>query len=114
MKRIIWIILAACWMFTTTGCVFNTTGETEVGVRTRKFSLTGKGVEDKAYAPGSTYIFLPFINDWHTFDTKLQNLEMVFEQARGDRRSRDNLLFKTTDINQLINTMGVKSLAGKK
>lgn len=70
-------------MFTTTGCVFYTTGETEVGVRTRKFSLTGKGLEDKAYAPGSTYIFLPFINDWHTFDTKLQNLEMVFEQARG-------------------------------
>ena len=101
MKRIIWIILAVCWMFTTTGCVFYTTGETEVGVRTRKFSLTGKGVEDKAYAPGSTYIFLPFINDWHTFDTKLQNLEMVFEQARGDRRSRDDLLFKTIDGNDI-------------
>ena len=96
MKRIIWIILAVCWMFTTTGCVFYTTGETEVGVRTRKFSITGKGVEDRAYPPGSTHFFLPFINDWHTFDTKLQNLEMVFERARGDRRSRDDLLKPST------------------
>ena len=101
MKRIIWIVMAACWIFTTSGCVFYTTGETEVGVRTRKFSLTGKGVEDKAYAPGSTYIFMPFINDWHTFDTKLQNLEMVYEQARGDRRTRDDLLFKTIDGNDI-------------
>ncbi|GAB6909546.1 SPFH domain / band 7 family membrane protein [Desulfosarcina cetonica] len=101
MKRTLLILLTVLWMLGATGCVFYTTGETEVGVRTRKFALTGKGVEDKAYAPGSTYIFLPFINDWHTFDTKLQNLEMVFDKGRGDRRTRDDLLFKTIDGNDI-------------
>ena len=66
-----------CLFLLVTGCVPHTTDSTEVGVRTKKFAFIGeKGVEDKIYAPGSTYFFLPFINDWHTFDTKLQNLEM--------------------------------------
>lgn len=85
-----------------TGCVPHTTGETEVGVRTAKFGIFDKkGVEDRVYAPGSTYFFLPFINDWHTFDTKLQNLEMTLHTGRGDRRSRDDLLFKTIDGNDI-------------
>lgn len=84
------------------GCVPHTTGETEVGVRTVKLGLfTAKGVEDKVYAPGSTYFFLPFVNDWHTFDTKLQNLEMTGDPGRGDRRTRDDLLFKTVDGNDI-------------
>lgn len=84
------------------GCVPHTTGETEVGVRTKKFSLFGpKGVEDRAYLQGSTYFFLPFVNDWHTFDTKLQNLEMTFSSQRGDRRTRDDLVFKTIDGNDI-------------
>lgn len=90
--------LASCLM----GCMPHTTGETEVGVRTVKLGLFApKGVEDKAYAPGSTYFFLPFVNDWHTFDTKLQNLEMTGESGRGDRRTRDELLFKTIDGNDI-------------
>jgi regulator of protease activity HflC (stomatin/prohibitin superfamily) len=94
------LVLAGLWSLT--GCMLNTTGETEVGVRTKKFSLVGDtGVEERSYAPGSTYFFLPFINDWHTFDTKLQNLEMVFERSRGDRRTRDDLLFKTIDGNDI-------------
>jgi regulator of protease activity HflC (stomatin/prohibitin superfamily) len=84
------------------GCVPHTTGETEVGVRTVKLGLFApKGVEDKAYAPGSTYFFLPFVNDWHTFDTKLQNLEMTGDPGRGDRKTRDELLFKTIDGNDI-------------
>lgn len=83
-------------------CVPHTTGETEVGVRTKKIAFVGsKGVEDKVYAPGSTYFFLPFINDWNTFDTKLQNLEMTIREDRGDRRGRDELLFKTIDGNDI-------------
>ncbi|MCF6178716.1 MAG: prohibitin family protein, partial [Geopsychrobacter sp.] len=75
MKKLI-LLLILCPSLFLTGCVLNSTGKTEVGVRTVKFSLFGeKGVEDKIYPPGSTTIFLPFINDWHTFDTKLQNLE---------------------------------------
>ena len=103
MKRIILLGLALFWLTGLSGCVFfYSTGETEVGVRTKKFTLFGeKGVEDKAYKPGATYIFMPFINDWHTFDTKLQNLEMVYDRSRGDRRSRDDLLFKTIDGNDI-------------
>ena len=84
------------------GCVPHTTGETEVGVRTRKLAFFGsKGVEDRAYAPGATYFFLPFINDWDVFDTKLQNLEMTYSQVRGDRKSRDDLVLKTIDGNDI-------------
>lgn len=84
------------------GCVPHSTRETEVGVRTIKFALfKERGVEDKIYAPGSTYFFLPFINDWNTFDTKLQNLEMTFQKDRGDRSVRDDLIFKTIDGNDI-------------
>ena len=99
--RLILVFLAATLVFIQ-ACVFHTTGETEVGVRTIKLGLfVNQGVEEKVYAPGSTYIFLPYINDWHTFDTKLQNLEMTFEPERGDRKSRDDLLFKTIDGNDI-------------
>jgi regulator of protease activity HflC (stomatin/prohibitin superfamily) len=102
MKRTFLMIAALACLQVFSGCVIYSTEPTEVGVRTRKFALIGrKGVEDKVYAPGSTYFFLPFINDWHTFDTKLQNLEMVFDRSRGDRRTQDDLLFKTIDGNDI-------------
>lgn len=102
MKRILLLSLLLLTQFGLSGCILYSTDSTEVGVRTRKLALFGaKGVEDRAYAPGSTYFFLPFINDWHTFDTKLQNLEMVSERNRGDRRSQDDLLFKTVDGNDI-------------
>ena len=102
MKRAICLILAMIWLGGLSGCFLYSTGPTEVGVRTQKFTLFGaKGVEPKTYKPASTYVFMPFINDWHTFDTKLQNLEMVYEKGRGDRRSRDDLLFKTIDGNDI-------------
>ena len=92
MKHLSYLTVAAALLLTLAGCVPHSTGETEVGVRTVKFALFGeKGVEDKVYAPGSTYFFLPFINDWHTFDTKLQNLEMTIQSGRGDRKSKDDL-----------------------
>ncbi len=97
----IWIVLMLA-MFTAAGCVPHTTGETEVVVRTRKMAIFGsKGVEDRIYAPGATYFFMPFINDWNVFDTKLQNLEMTFSQVRGDRKSRDDLVLKTIDGNDI-------------
>ncbi len=89
-------------VLTTAGCVPHTTGETEVGVRTIKFNFFGEtGVEDRIYAQGGTYFFLPFINDWHVFDTKLQNLEMTYSSMRGDRKNQDDLVFKTTDGNDI-------------
>ncbi len=102
MKRILWFMIAVLGLCSLSGCFLNSTGETEVGVRTRKLALWGaKGVENKTYPPGSTYLFMPFINDWNTFDTKLQNLEMVYERGRGDRRNQDDLLFKTIDGNDI-------------
>ena len=102
MKRFIIMNLLMVAMLFTVGCVPHTTGETEVGIRTRKLALFGpKGVEDRVYAQGATYFFLPFINDWHVFDTKLQNLEMTFSDIRGDRKSQDDLLFKTIDGNDI-------------
>jgi regulator of protease activity HflC (stomatin/prohibitin superfamily) len=96
------IIMAVSLILLASGCVPHTTGETEVGVRTKKFAFIGKkGVEKRIYAPGSTYFFLPFINDWHTFDTKLQNLEMTYRSDRGDRKERDDLVFKTIDGNDI-------------
>jgi len=96
------LILLMAVMVMLAGCVPHSTDNTEVGVRTIKFSFFGKkGVEEKYYAPGSTYFFMPFINDWHTFDTKLQNLEMTYDANKGDRRTRDDLLFKTIDGNDI-------------
>ena len=78
------------------------TGPTEVGVRTVKLGiLSKKGVEEKVYAPGTTHWFVPFFTDWHTFDTRLHNLEMTGALERGDRAHRDDLLFKTIDGNDI-------------
>jgi regulator of protease activity HflC (stomatin/prohibitin superfamily) len=102
MKRFITHVLLMAAMLFASGCVPHSTGETEVGVRTRKLAFfSPKGVEDRAYPPGSTYFFLPFINDWNVFDTKLQNLEMTLSHLTGDRRTQDDLVFKTTDGNDI-------------
>ena len=85
-----------------TGCVFYNTKPNEVGVRTQKLSLFGQsGVEQEIYAPGSTYIFLPVINDWHTFNTNLQNMEMTAQVSKGDIYGQDDLRFKTIDGNDI-------------
>ena len=102
MRRLGTAIASILLLIFAQGCMPHSTAETEVGIRTKKLALFGeKGVEDKIYAPGSTYFFVPFINDWHTLDTKLQNLEMTFHQKRGDRRTRDDLLLKTIDGNDI-------------
>ena len=84
------------------GCVFYSTKPNEVGVRTKKVGLLGdKGVMDTVYAPGSTYIFLPFINEWNTFDINLQNMEMTMSLGKGDIKTEDDLNFKTIDGNDI-------------
>ncbi|MFT5171003.1 MAG: regulator of protease activity HflC (stomatin/prohibitin superfamily), partial [Candidatus Marinamargulisbacteria bacterium] len=100
-----WIIkgfLLTVLLALNTGCVLHSTGSTEVGVRTQKLAFLGnQGVEQRIYSPGSTYFFIPIINDWHTFDTKLQNLEMTFASNQGDLLERDDLRFKTIDGNDI-------------
>ena len=96
------VLVLLSLMIAAAGCTPHTTGETEVGVRTRKLAFFGpKGVEDQIYAPGATYFFPPFINDWNVFDTKLQNLEMTLSHERGDRKAQDDLIFKTIDGNDI-------------
>src|SRR3974390_195479 len=76
----------------------HSTGTTEVGVRTIKWSLFSKsGVEDKVYQPGATYFFLPVFNEWETFDARLQIVEMTAARDKGDKRGVDDLPFKTKD-----------------
>jgi len=83
-----------------TGCY--STGPTTVGVRTVKFGFfTKRGVQKEVYEQGATYFFLPILNDWHLFDTRLQNLEMVADSRVGDRRHKDDLRFKTRDGNDV-------------
>jgi len=102
MKRFLSFALVLIIMLALNGCMPHSTGPTEVGVRTIKFSLFGnKGVQPDVYPPGSTYFFLPFVNDWHTFDTKLQIAEMAFHGDRSNHGVRDDLLFKTIDGNDI-------------
>lgn len=78
------------------------TKSTEVGVRIIKWSPFRKmGVVREVYAPGATYFFPPLINEWYTFDAKLQNMEMTATSYRGSRAGRDDLVFKTIDGNDI-------------
>ncbi len=102
MRQFIKILAVIMFSLSVSGCIFHSTGETEVGVRTKKLTLFGeKGVEKRVYEPGSTYIFLPLINDWNTFDIKLQNLEFTKSINKGDRSGQDDLLLKTIDGNDI-------------
>ena len=89
--------------FSASGCSSQTTRETEFGVLVCKLSIgcANKGVQEQTYAPGSTTFFAPFIRDFYVFDTKMQNLEMVTDPTRGDRKERDDLQFKTNDGNDI-------------
>ncbi|MEW6432134.1 MAG: SPFH domain-containing protein [Myxococcota bacterium] len=96
MKRLGLLLLFASF----TGCTCHSTGANEVGVLTRKVGVFGKkGVQDEVYAAGATYFFPAFITDWHTFETKLQNLRM--SKAPGEDGLVDDVEFKTVDGNDI-------------
>jgi regulator of protease activity HflC (stomatin/prohibitin superfamily) len=103
MRRLATLSLLLCGLSGLGGCVSQSTGETEVGVLVCKISLgcASKGVQRDLYPPGTTNFFAPFIRDFYTFDTKVQNLEMMADLKRGDRTERDDLQFKTTDGNDI-------------
>jgi regulator of protease activity HflC (stomatin/prohibitin superfamily) len=80
----------------------HSTKTTEVGVRIMKWNPFGtSGIVPQIYPPGSTYFFPRIINEWHTFDTRLQNIEMTMSPPSGRRGVRDDLLFKTIDGNDI-------------
>ncbi len=85
MKRYISLLMVLMLWVAFTGCAIHNTGETEVGVRVKKFPLLGsRGVDTDLFEPGGTYFMLPIVNDFYTFDISLQNLKMVAnDETRG-------------------------------
>jgi regulator of protease activity HflC (stomatin/prohibitin superfamily) len=86
-----------------TSCTPHHTGATEVGVRLSKIT----GSVERA-DPGATYFFVPFINDWKTFDVSTQNLVMTAKAKAGDRSAKDDLRFKTRDGNDIETDVTVR------
>src|ERR1041384_1089344 len=90
--RFLWIgIFIAVFLFLSLAS-YHATDSAEVGVRTVKW-LGHKGVENQVYQPGAAYFFLPIVNDWSTFDTRLQVVEM---------KGPSQLVIKTRDGNDLF------------
>src|SRR5258708_1415836 len=89
--KIFWFGVAVLVLLCLSFASYHSTDSTEVGVRTIKW-FGKKGVEDQVYQPGSAYFFLPIFNDWDTFDTRLQVLEM---------KGPTQLTIKTRDGNDL-------------
>ena len=71
---------------------YHATDSSEVGVRTVKW-FGHRGVQNEVYQPGSAYFFLPILNEWATFDTRLQVVEM---------KGPSQLAIKTRDGNDLL------------
>lgn len=79
------------------GCTCHSTSANEIGVLTKKVAPFGKkGVQEETFAPGATYFFTFGTTDWHTFETKLQNLRMT-----KDMSPPDDVEFKTVDGNDV-------------
>jgi regulator of protease activity HflC (stomatin/prohibitin superfamily) len=92
LSKILWIGLAILAFVFFSLASYHSTDSTEVGVRTVKW-LGKRGVENRVYQPGAAYFLLPIFNDWDTFDTRLQVVEM---------KGPSQLTFKTRDGNDLF------------
>jgi regulator of protease activity HflC (stomatin/prohibitin superfamily) len=90
--KILWIGLLFLIILLFSLSSYHSTDSTEVGVRTIKW-LGKKGVENQVYQPGAAYFFVPFLNDWDTYDTRLQVVEM---------KGPGQLTIKTRDGNDLF------------
>ncbi len=94
------LIVVVAVVSSVSGCACHSTGANEVGVLTRKVAPFGKrGVQPEVYGSGATYFFAPIITDWHTFETKLQNLKM--QKIAGADGVIDDVEFKTVDGNDI-------------
>jgi regulator of protease activity HflC (stomatin/prohibitin superfamily) len=91
-SKILWFSLVFLLILFASFASYHATDSTEVGVRTIKW-LGKRGVENQVYQPGAAYFFLPILNDWDTFDTRLQVVEM---------KGPSQLTLKTRDGNDLF------------
>ncbi len=83
------------------GCFVYSIGPNDVGVKTNKTFIGGKGVQEDIGVPGTIKFYSPFLNEWNSFNKQTQILEMTADVSRGDRRSRDDMRFKTIDGNDI-------------
>ncbi|MDF1564857.1 MAG: SPFH domain-containing protein [Deltaproteobacteria bacterium] len=81
------------------GCVPRSTDANEVGVRFCKIFCGEERAE--IIEPGRTIFMVPVINDWYTLDISMQDFYMTRDPESGDRRRRDDLLFKTREGNNI-------------
>ncbi len=81
------------------GCTPHTTGTTEIGVKYCKFWCGASKVD--VVPAGQTVFFAPIKNDWYILDTAMQTSEMTRSPSSGDRATRDDLIFKTREGNDI-------------
>lgn len=97
------IALAIALILTLAACTPHTTEATEVGVQFNKITRSTEVAQ-----PGATYFFMPIVNDWAKFDVSTQNLIMSAKVAEGERREKDDLVFKTRDGNDIETDVNVR------
>src|SRR5215470_10383681 len=91
-SKIFWSGMALLLFIFLSFASYHATDSTEVGVRTVKW-LGTRGVQNQVYQPGAAYFFLPIFNEWDTFDTRLQVVEM---------KGPSQVVIKTRDGNDLF------------
>jgi len=92
LSKIFWFTLVVVAFLFLSFSSYHATDSAEVGVRTIKW-FGKRGVENTFYQPGAAYFFLPIFNEWDTFDTRLQVIEM---------KGPAQLVIKTRDGNDLF------------
>jgi len=92
LAKIFWIGVTVLVFLFFSFASYHSTDSTEVGVRTVKW-FGRRGVQNQVYQPGEAYFFPPIINEWDTFDTRLQVVEM---------KGPGQLVIKTRDGNDLF------------
>ena len=102
MKRTV-IALAVLALVALSACTPHTTEATEVGVKFNKITRSTEVAQ-----PGATYFFVPIINDWTKYDVSTQTLIMSAKVAKGERREKDDLVFKTRDGNDIETDVNVR------
>ncbi|MGK2857639.1 MAG: SPFH domain-containing protein [Thermoanaerobaculia bacterium] len=103
MKRLLPLAALLLAASTTPSCTPHTTEATEVGARFNKITRHMELAQ-----PGATYFFVPFLNEWRTFDVSTQNLTMVADAGDRDRQVKDDLRFKTRDGNDIETDVTVR------
>ena len=99
MNKLLSLTLCIALAVVASGC-YNI-GPTEVGVKTHKTVLGGKGVQDELASAGETRFYIPFLTQWNSFDTRQQKLVMSAAPPNRESRNQDDMRFKTIDGNDI-------------